>query len=71
MSEETSRNAVHTGAGGMAPAFRVDGLQSALSTVDPLAPLLAAFFLFIAAKAFGADHDWVAATGRAVLPAPA
>jgi hypothetical protein len=54
-----------------APAFRAEGLQSALSTVVPLALLLTAVFLFIAAKAFGADHDRAAATGQAVLPAPA
>jgi hypothetical protein len=59
------------GASEMPPAFRAEGLQSALSTVVPPALLLTAVFLLIAAKAFGADHDRVAATGQTVLPAPA
>jgi MFS family permease len=72
LSDMFARNAmIAAGASEMAPAFRAEGLHSALSLVVPLALLLTAIFLFIAAKTFGTDRDKVAATGLAVHAAPA
>jgi MFS family permease len=72
LSDMFARDAmIAAGASEMAPAFRAEGLHAALSLVVPLALLLTAIFLFIAAKTFGTDRDKVAAAGLAVQAAPA